>query len=52
MEESLAKICTLMEVSHALENNVRTSWHLIILPNTLCVAGVFMFGFDIWHSVS
>ncbi|MBV8968628.1 MAG: heavy metal translocating P-type ATPase, partial [Verrucomicrobia bacterium] len=51
MEESLAKICTLMEVSHALENNVRRSWHLILLPNTLCVAGVFMFGFNIWHSV-
>jgi Cu2+-exporting ATPase len=51
MEENLAKICTLMEVSHALENNVRRSWHLILLPNTLCVAGVFTFGFDIWHSV-
>jgi heavy metal translocating P-type ATPase len=51
MEESLAKICTLMEVSHALENNVRRSWHLILLPNTLCVAGVFIFGFNIWHSV-
>ena len=51
MEESLAKICTLMEVSQALENNVRRSWHLILLPNTLCVAGVFIFGFNIWHSV-
>ncbi|MBV8329494.1 MAG: heavy metal translocating P-type ATPase [Verrucomicrobia bacterium] len=51
MEESLAKICTLMEVSHALESNVRRSWRLILLPNTLCVAGVFMFGFNIWHSV-
>lgn len=51
MEESLAKICTLMDVSHALENNVRRSWHLILLPNTLCVAGVFTFGFNIWHSV-
>ncbi len=51
LEESLGKICTLMEVSHALENNVRRSWHLILLPNTLCVAGVFMFGFNIWHSV-
>jgi heavy metal translocating P-type ATPase len=51
MEESLAKICTLMDVSHALENNVRRSWRLILLPNTLCVAGVFIFGFNIWHSV-
>jgi Cu2+-exporting ATPase len=40
-----------MDVSHALENNVRRSWRLILLPNTLCVAGVFMFGFNIWHSV-
>ena len=52
MEESLARVCDLFDDSHALERNVNRSWNLIALPNGLCVAGVFLFGFNIWHSVA
>ncbi len=51
MEESLAKICTLFDFSNGLESNVQRSWYLILLPNSFCIAGVFLFGFNIWHSV-
>ena len=51
MEESLSKICALHDYSQGLENNVRRSWHLILGPNSFCIAGVFFFGFNIWHSV-
>ena len=51
MEESLAKICTLFDLSNALESNVQRSWYLILLPNSFCILGVFLFGFNIWHSV-
>jgi len=51
MEESLAKICDLKDFSLALEHNVQRSWNLILLPNGFCIAGVFLFGFNIWHSV-
>jgi len=52
MEESLAKICALKDFSQALEWNVRRSWNLILVPNGICIAGVFLFGFNIWHSVA
>jgi Cu2+-exporting ATPase len=52
MEESLSRVCDLMDYSHALERNVSRSWNLIRVPNALCVAGVFLFGFNIWHSVA
>jgi len=51
MEESLAKICDLKDFSLSLEHNVQRSWNLILLPNGFCIAGVFLFGFNIWHSV-
>jgi heavy metal translocating P-type ATPase len=51
MEESLAKICALKDFSGGLETNVRRSWNLILVPNSICIAGVFLFGFNIWHSV-
>ena len=51
MEESLARICDLKDFSQALEHNVKTSWNLILIPNGFCIAGVFLFGFNIWHSV-
>jgi Cu2+-exporting ATPase len=52
MEESLAKVCDLIDYSHALETNVNRSWNLIAIPNGICIAGVFLFGFNIWHSVA
>jgi Cu2+-exporting ATPase len=51
MEESLAKICALKDFSQGLESNVRRSWNLILVPNGICIAGVFFLGFNIWHSV-
>jgi Cu2+-exporting ATPase len=51
MEESLAKLRDLLDYSRGLERNVRRSWHLILAPNLLCVAGVFLAGFNLWHSM-
>jgi len=51
MQESLDKLCAFVDISRSLERNVQRSWHMIIIPNGLCIAGVFMFGFNIWHSV-
>ncbi|MBF0119606.1 MAG: heavy metal translocating P-type ATPase [Desulfobacterales bacterium] len=51
MEESLQKLCTLVDISRMLENNIKRSWHLIVYPNSICIAGVFLMGFGLWHSV-
>jgi P-type E1-E2 ATPase len=51
MQESLEKLCAFVDVSRSLERNVKRSWHMILLPNGFCIAGVFIFGFNIWHSV-
>ena len=51
MEESLAKLCDLIDISQALEANVRRSWQLILVPNALCIAGAFTMGFGIMASV-
>ena len=51
MEESLMKIVDLVDLSRGLARNVRRSWNLILLPNLLCVAGVFGLGFNLWSSV-
>ena len=51
MQESLEKLCAFVDISRSLEKNVQRSWHMILIPNGLCIAGVFMFGFNIWHSV-
>ncbi len=52
MEESLSKVCDLVDYSRALEKNVSRSWDMITIPNGFCIAGVFLFGFNIWHSVA
>ena len=52
MEESLARLGDLFDTSIELDRNVSRSWNLITIPNGLCVAGVFLFGFNIWHSVA
>lgn len=51
MEENIAKLCTLFDLSRNLEQNVQRSWHMILGPNVFCIAGVFLLGFNIWHSV-
>ena len=51
MEESLGKLCALFDIAYDLRKNIKTSWGLIVVPNSLCVAGVFALGFGLWHSV-
>ncbi len=51
MEQSLGKLCELLDIAHALKRNVRNSWVMIIVPNVTCIAGVFTMGFGIAASV-
>ena len=45
------KLCELRDLAQAMERNVRNSWKMIIVPNVVCVAGVFTLGFGIGASV-
>jgi Cu2+-exporting ATPase len=47
MEQSLGKLCDLLDIAHGLRRNVRNSWVMIIVPNVACIAGVFTLGFGI-----
>jgi heavy metal translocating P-type ATPase len=51
LEQSLGKLCELHNLARQLERNVRISWALILVPNILCIAGVFTLGFGIGASV-
>jgi Cu2+-exporting ATPase len=51
MEESLGKLCDLLDIAHSLDRNIKRSWTYIILPNALCIAGAFTMGFGILASV-
>ncbi|MGD0106154.1 MAG: hypothetical protein ABSC06_19255 [Rhodopila sp.] len=51
MEQSLGKLCELLDIAHALKRNVRNSWVMIIVPNVACIAGVFALGIGIGASV-
>lgn len=51
MEQGLGKLCELRDIAHAMDRNVRNSWIMIVVPNVVCVAGVFLAGFGIGASV-
>jgi heavy metal translocating P-type ATPase len=51
MEDNLSKLLQLHDVSRDLHRNIRTSWGLILVPNLLCVAGAFVAGFGVMHSM-
>jgi len=51
LEQSLGKLCELHDLARQLETNVRISWALILVPNIICIAGVFTLGFGIGMSV-
>lgn len=51
MEQGLGKLCELRDIAKSMERNVSTSWNMILLPNILCVVGVFTMGFGIGASV-
>ena len=51
MEPGLGKLCELRDIAGNLQRNVRVSWGLILVPNILCIVGVFTLGFGIAASV-
>jgi Cu2+-exporting ATPase len=51
MEDSLSKLLHLHDVSRDLQRNINTSWGLILVPNILCIAGAFVLGFGVMHSM-
>ena len=51
LEEGLAKLCELRDISRELDKNVKRSWNLILAPNIACIVGVFTLGFGIMASV-
>jgi heavy metal translocating P-type ATPase len=51
MEASLTKLLQLHDVSRALHRNINTSWALILVPNLICIAGAFVAGFGVMHSM-
>jgi len=42
MDGSLSKFHYLFEITNMMEANVRRSFYLIAIPNTICIAGAFM----------
>jgi cation transport ATPase len=51
LEGNLARMNELFDIARDLHGNVGQSWNLIRVANGICVAGVFVAGFNIWHSV-
>ncbi|MBV8612260.1 MAG: heavy metal translocating P-type ATPase, partial [Acetobacteraceae bacterium] len=51
LEGNLRRMCELFDIARDLHRNVSQSWGVIRAANGICVAGVFLAGFDIWHSV-
>jgi len=51
MEESLAKLLQLQDVSRDLHRNINRSWGLILGPNLICIGGAFFAGFGVMHSM-
>jgi heavy metal translocating P-type ATPase len=51
MEESLAKLTQLYDISQDLQRNINRSWALILAPNILCIGGAFFAGFGVMHSM-
>ncbi|MBV8576003.1 MAG: heavy metal translocating P-type ATPase [Acetobacteraceae bacterium] len=51
LEGNLRRMCELFDIARELHGNVNLSWALIRAANGICVAGVFLAGFNIWHSV-
>jgi heavy metal translocating P-type ATPase len=51
MEDSLVKLLQLHDVSRDLHRNIKASWGLIVVPNLICIAGAFLAGFGVMHSM-
>lgn len=51
LEGNLSRVPELYSISRMLHHNVQRSWQMILVPNLICVAGVFTMGFGVFHSV-
>lgn len=51
MEDNLVKLLQLYDISQQLNTNINRSWGLIIVPNVICIAGAFLGGFGVMHSM-
>jgi P-type E1-E2 ATPase len=51
MEDSLLELLQLHDISSDLHRNINTSWALILVPNLICIAGAFVAGFGVMHSM-
>jgi P-type E1-E2 ATPase len=51
MEESLAKLLQLHDISRDLQRNTNRSWALILGSNLICIGGAFFAGFGVMHSM-
>ena len=51
MEENLAKLPRLLEISDELKKNVTQSWMMLVVPNTLCILGALFGVFGLTHSL-
>ncbi len=51
MDESLGKVLQLLDISRDLHRVVNRCWLLIIVPNLVCIAGAFVAGFGVAHSM-
>jgi hypothetical protein len=50
-ELGLGKLRELHDIARDLERNVRNSWIMIIVPNILCILGVFTLSFGMGAAV-
>ena len=51
LEQGLGKLCELRDIARGLDQNIRRSWGMILVPNMACVAGVFTLGLGVGFSV-
>ena len=51
LDEGLARLCELRDIAADLDRNVRRSWRMLVVPNAVCVAGVFTLGWGVMASV-
>ena len=52
LDAGLSHLCELRDIAANLRSNVQRSWQMIVVPNVICVAGVFTMGFGIMASVA
>ena len=51
LDEGLGRLCELRDIACDLDRNVRRSWQMLVVPNAVCVAGVFALGWGVMASV-